>query len=347
MAAKGGRAAELRQWLRQNREFGRLVCLSGFAEEGNADSVVAFNGAALEILRCANESGLTTILDQTAPALSFEEKVVEDEGRRWPGWEPERENSVALEEIVRLSCERETAEWQLADRIVCGSKFAADTLPDDLPCERISVVDYPSPVDSIAREGAPAEFPRQHGGRLRVLFAGTLGLRKGLPWLLAAAQKCGGQSVIDVRLVGPSQLLEKKESELAACDGVDLRGAVSRAEMAEHYRWADVMVLPTLSEGSANVCHEAMAAARPVITTPNAGSVVRDGIDGTIVPTRDIDSLAEALAELIDSPELIAERGANALQRASQFTFERYSENLLSAIRGDAADPASAVSLAS
>ena len=342
LAAKNGRAGELHQWLQQNREFGRLVCGAGSGHQGRADAVLAFNGAALEILQTAEANGLSKIVDQTAPALSFEESILDEEGQRWTGWEPVRQRSRSLDEIVRRSCEREVAEWQLADRIVCGSRFAADTLEDRVNPEKVAVVDYPSPIFSSP---TVATAPVPHHGRLRVLFAGTLGLRKGLPWLKAAVDRCGGSSCIDLRLVGPSQLLPKKLSELS--DVADVRGAVSRVEMAEHYRWADVMVLPTLSEGSANVCHEAMAAGRAVITTPHAGSVVRDGIDGAIVPVRDFHALAAALAELIDSPGLIAERGENALLRTSQFTFERYTNDLLAAIRGDHVSSAEALSLAS
>ena len=57
--------------------------------------------------------------------------------------------------------------------------------------------------------------------------------------------------------------------------------------------------------------------------------------------------LGQARADSALATQLIAERGANAFERTSQFTFERYTEDLLSAIRGRAAEPIDAVSLAS
>jgi glycosyltransferase involved in cell wall biosynthesis len=46
------------------------------------------------------------------------------------------------------------------------------------------------------------------------------------------------------------------------------------------------------------VTYEALACGLPVLTTPNAGSVARDGIEGFIVPARDVDALARALERL-------------------------------------------------
>jgi glycosyltransferase involved in cell wall biosynthesis len=54
-------------------------------------------------------------------------------------------------------------------------------------------------------------------------------------------------------------------------------------------------LFPTLSEGSANVVYEALSAGLPVITTPSAGSIIQDGVDGVIIPPRSAAHLAEAL----------------------------------------------------
>ena len=76
---------------------------------------------------------------------------------------------------------------------------------------------------------------------------------------------------------------------------VELRGIVPRNEMAKQYEWADVFCLPSLLEGSATVTYEAMAAGVPIITTIQSGSLVRDQIDGLIIPAGDIDAIVESL----------------------------------------------------
>jgi glycosyltransferase involved in cell wall biosynthesis len=190
------------------------------------------------------------------------------------------------------------------------------------PVERCRIVPYG--VDGVAASGA-----RQGNGNLRVLFCGAVGLRKGIPYLLDAAKQLPADR-FHFRLVGPVGLTERARAEVSG--QAELFGAVPRPEMAAHYQWADVLVLPTLCEGSATVCYEALAAGLPVITTPNAGSVVRDGLDGFIVPIRDAKAIAEKLELLLSRRELLAEMSRNALQRASEFTLEKYQERLLAAL---------------
>jgi glycosyltransferase involved in cell wall biosynthesis len=103
--------------------------------------------------------------------------------------------------------------------------------------------------------------------------------------------------------------------------------------MAQHYAWADVFLLPSICEGSATACYEALAAGVPVITTENAGSVVRDGIDGFIVPIRDAGAIVERLEMLHRDRELLESMARGALQRASEFTVEKYGDRLIAALR--------------
>jgi glycosyltransferase involved in cell wall biosynthesis len=102
--------------------------------------------------------------------------------------------------------------------------------------------------------------------------------------------------------------------------------------MAEHYAWADVFLLPSICEGSATGCYEALAAGLPVITTENAGSVVRDGIEGFIVPIRNASAIVERLESLQRHREVLESMSRAALERAREFTVERYGERLLAAL---------------
>jgi glycosyltransferase involved in cell wall biosynthesis len=63
----------------------------------------------------------------------------------------------------------------------------------------------------------------------------------------------------------------------------------------------------------------------PVITTPNGpGDIVRDGVEGFIVPPRDIDAIVKRLEELRENPELRATMSANARARSQEFTWTNY-----------------------
>src|SRR5208283_380502 len=110
---------------------------------------------------------------------------------------------------------------------------------------------------------------------LRVLTVGTVGLRKGSPYVLEAAKQLTGKAVF--RMVGGIGVTREAETQLR--EHLELTGAVSRNEIAKHFEWADVFLLPSICEGSATVTYEALAHGLPVICTPNTGSVVRDGME--------------------------------------------------------------------
>jgi starch synthase len=92
-------------------------------------------------------------------------------------------------------------------------------------------------------------------------------------------------------------------------------------------------VLPSLHEGSALVTYEALASGLPVIATPQTGSVVRDGVEGFLVPAGQIEPLAERLLQLFRDSGLRLEMGARARRRAEEFSWAVYGERLGAAVR--------------
>jgi glycosyltransferase involved in cell wall biosynthesis len=100
------------------------------------------------------------------------------------------------------------------------------------------------------------------------------------------------------------------------------------------YAQADVLLLPSISEGSATVCYEALASGLPVVTTANAGSVVRDGVDGFVVPIRDPAALADRISLLSRDRQRLEEMSRQATQTAEQYTWNCYGKRLVEAITG-------------
>ena len=314
--------AQSDRWAQRNAAFGELVVHAGF---GKANTVYAFNGAALEMFRAARNQGVTTVLDQTAAPWRSISELLSEEVERWPGWE----DAPAEVDVSGHLTAREEEEWTLADRIVCGSDFVASALAEcGGPENRCAIAPYSAPLTSTlsALKRPPRSKPERP---LRALFAGTLQLRKGVQYLLEAKRQLRTAPIV-FRLVGPSRFSDHVMSELDR--EMELVGPAARSEMANHYVWADVFVLPTLSEGSANVCYEAMAAGLPIITTPNAGSVIRDCLDGYVVPVRDPQAISDRLDRLASDPDLLAAMSREATRRASDFTIGRYGERLIAAI---------------
>jgi glycosyltransferase involved in cell wall biosynthesis len=305
-------------YLWSGREFGRLVVQRGF---GRAKAVYVFNSAGLEILQAARQRGLKGIVEQTIAPRSVEWALLKDEAQRFPGWEAPTARDAMMEDY----CAREAAEWTAADLVLCGSEFVRDGIigcgGDPAKCV---VVPY-----GLEQTAVAAPKLKRREGPLRVLTVGAVGLRKGSPQVLVAARKLGARA--EFRMVGAVQVLQEAERALRA--HAQLTGVIPRADVAAQYAWADVFLLPSLCEGSATATYEAMFHGLPVICTPQTGSVVRDGLDGFIIPARDGEVIAEKLALLADKPALLAELSENARSRSTDFTLEKYGERLLAVFR--------------
>jgi hypothetical protein len=283
----------------------------------NASGVYTFNSAGLELLQAARARKLKTVMEQTIAPIEIESKLMQQEHQAFPGWATPLLDNPLLEEFAS----RTRHEWNIADTIFCGSEFVRDgIIACGGPGDRCQVLPYG--VD-IRRFSLPERQP--HPGPLRVLTVGQVGLRKGSPYVLGAAQRLKGLAVF--RLAGSIGILPGVQSLLA--DSLELIGPVPRSEILAQIAWADVFLLPSHCEGSATVIYEALAAGLPVICTPNAGSVVRDGIDGFIVPIRDPDAIAEKVELLATDLNLRAKMSSNALQRASEYTLDSYQQRLL------------------
>jgi glycosyltransferase involved in cell wall biosynthesis len=165
---------------------------------------------------------------------------------------------------------------------------------------------------------------------LRLLFAGGVTLRKGVQHLYQALEKLPGLP-LSVRMVGPVAIKEPFRRLLS--QKAELTGLVPRHDMRCHYTWADVFVFPTICDSFGIVQVEAMAAGLPVITTPNAGSVVRDGIDGFIIAIRDSEALAAKIELLAGDPELVQWMSQNACQRAQEFSWDKFGGRLTGMIQ--------------
>jgi glycosyltransferase involved in cell wall biosynthesis len=115
-------------------------------------------------------------------------------------------------------------------------------------------------------------------------------------------------------------------------DGVAFLGR--RSDVPALLASADLLVLSSDHEGCPNVVMEAMAARRPVVTTPagDAPALVEDGTSGYVVPFDDIDAMAHRMIALAESPELRRRLGAAGRRRIEEaYSYERLVESLFSA----------------
>lgn len=220
---------------------------------------------------------------------------------------------------LRWLHDRRLREQAEADAILVPSGHLADRLEArGIDRSRISVVPYAADLERFR----PIEG-KTHRDTCTFLFAGGITQRKGIKYLLEAwrkARRPGWRLALVGALPRDPSPLEPYREE------VEFLGRVGHSEMPGVMAGADVFVFPSLFEGSAVVTYEALACGLPTVTTREAGSVVRDGQDGRIVPSADVESLATALEALGLDPDLRDAMSRSARQRAELHDWGRYQE---------------------
>lgn len=187
-------------------------------------------------------------------------------------------------------------------------------------------------VDLDMFEPGPRKYGEPVGNAarpLRILSVGRLHWKKGVQFGLRAVRKLEERGVVcDMRIGGEGEAeraLAIEAERLGVEDSVSMIGPLTLAEVKDQYRWADVVVLPSVSEGFNCVALEAQAMGVPVVASDAEGlpQNVADGVSGFIVPRRDVGALADRLEALARSAELRERMGRGGYGRArSEFALE-------------------------
>jgi glycosyltransferase involved in cell wall biosynthesis len=281
-----------------------------------ADCVVAFSGFAREAFRAAREhGGAVAALSYPIAHHRHHRRVRAEEAEREPAfasmWQGFEDWTPAYEQQV-------DEEIASADAILVGSRYVRDTfVAEGVAPAKILVAAYGVDVQLYS----PLPQPRPPG-RFEVVFAGQIGQRKGLSYLLRAYRAfahADSRLTLVGSIVGSTEPLQPYRELFRHVPHL------TRPALAEVLRSADVLVLPSLVEGMPLTVLEAMACGLPVIVTANGPQdVVRDGIDGYLVPSRDAAAIGERLERLYRDRELRVALGRNARARALEFTWSAY-----------------------
>lgn len=167
---------------------------------------------------------------------------------------------------------------------------------------------------------------------LQVMMTGALIWRKAMEYALLAFRLALDRG-LEARLVVTGGAGKEERArflytvqDLHLEDRVSWLGVQPPEAVAEELRAADIFLHTSHSEGISNAVLEAMACGLPVACTDAGGmrEAVRDGIDGFLVPVRDVEAMAEALVKLGQDAELRRRMGEAARERVlEEFTLER------------------------
>lgn len=215
--------------------------------------------------------------------------------------------------------------WLTGGAFICNGQALADayasprtwatvssTVSEDEFCPRLDTCEQPT---------------------VRLLFLGVLRQEKGLEFLFEALTRLRTARVWSLEVVGPDEghayrhHLDRLVQTLGLADRVRFAGYVAYGPpLLERLRAADLLVLPSLSEGTPHVLVEAKANGLPCVATTVGGipSTVTDGVDALLVPPRDAAALATAIDRVIDDGDLRRSLIRQGLLSARQQTLEAF-----------------------
>ena len=175
-----------------------------------------------------------------------------------------------------------------------------------------------------------------HAGRgaIQLLCVGRLAEQKGLDVMLQALPAVrSAMGPTTLRILGEGHergRLERLAAELGVASDVRFEGLVS--DVRPYLSAAEVFVFPSRYEGHPHALLEAMAAGVPVVGTAVQGTieVIRDGVEGLLVPPDDAGALARALVAVLQDEPLAARLAAGARARvASEFSVQKMVDRIL------------------
>jgi glycosyltransferase involved in cell wall biosynthesis len=291
---------------------------------GQIDIVHTWPLGALETLRTARRMGVATVLERPNAHTRFAYEVVQKECHRIgvplpPGHEHAYNTAVL---------KREEVEYELADRLLCPSDFVVQTfLERGFSRDKLVRHSYGFDEKRFYPDGT-----RNPTNGLNVLFAGVCAVRKGLhfaleAWLNSPAHHNGFFSIAGGFIPGYAEKLAR----MMAHPSVRVLGY--RSDMPELMRQSDVLVLPTIEEGSALVTAEARGSGCVLVVSDAAGANCKHMENALVHRAGDVEILTQHLTMLHEDRTLLERLRASSLCSAKEITWTAAGVRLLEVYR--------------
>ena len=271
-----------------------------------------WNSQCLSSLKEAKKRGIVTVVERSSSHILTQMELIKEEYKTY-GIKRKPELSVVIERCLK--------EYEVADYISVPSQFVYDSfLKRGFDREKLILI----PLGVDIERYRPGE---KRDKIFRVLFMGQISLRKGAQYLLKAFSELKLKKAELLLVGGIGKDMKRIFQEYGK--RINLKHILWSNDLRNICHQSSVFVFPSIEEGSALVNYIAMACGQPVITTFNSGSPVRDGEDGFLVPTRDVEALKEKILYFYENPQKIKSMGASAREEIENYTWERYGEELI------------------
>jgi len=292
---------------------------------GQIDIVHTWPLGALETLKTAARLGIPTVLERCNAHTGFAMDVVRAECERLGvTLPPDHEHAYNAWKL-----RKEQDEYELADRLLCPSDFVVKTFLDrGFPREKLARHQY-----GFDEKGFyPDAEPRENGRGLTVLFVGVCAVRKGVhyaleAWLKSAASQNG------TFLIAGDFLPEYQEKLASMLAHPSVRVLGHRDDVPQLMRKSEILVLPSIEEGSALVTSEARGSGCVLLVSEAAGAICRHMENALVHRVADVAALTQHFTMLHEDRALLHRLRAASLETISELTWDAAGVRLLEVYR--------------
>jgi len=290
---------------------------------GQIDVVHLWPLAAVQTMKVAARLGIPTFMERPNAHTRYAQEVVRDECERLGVQLPPDYEHAYNEDVLEI----EDEEYSLADYLLCPSEFVVDThLQRGTPSAKL--VRHAYGFDE--RTFHPAVTPSPSRAGIKMIFAGLCAVRKGLhfaleAWLKSPAHRDGTFLIAGQFLPSYADRLK----DMLSHPSVQVLG--QRNDVPELMRNSDVLVLPTLEEGSPLVCMEAIASGCVPLVSTVCTDPCRHMENSLIHQVGDVTTLSEHITLLHENRVLLSGLRRGCLQGADRNTWTVAARKLLEA----------------
>jgi glycosyltransferase involved in cell wall biosynthesis len=292
---------------------------------GKIDIIHTWPLAARRTLATARRLGIPTVLERPNAHTRFAYEVVQKECERIgvplpPGHE---------HEYSAANLAKEEVEYKLADALLCPSDFVVKTFRDQgFAPEKL--VRHLYGFDE--KRFFPDSTPRDPQRGLTMLFVGVCAVRKGLhfaleAWLKSSACRDGTFLIAG----GFIPDYEEKLKPMLSHPSVKVLG--HRTDVPELMRRSDILVLPSIEEGSALATSEARGSGCVLLVSDAAGANCRHEENALVHPAGEVETLARHITQLHQDRTSLKRLRAASLNTINEINWTAAGVKLLQAYR--------------
>jgi glycosyltransferase involved in cell wall biosynthesis len=289
---------------------------------GRIDVVHVWPCAALETIKACKRLGIPTVLERPNAHTRFCYEVVAAECKRIGIQNPHHEYRPDEDVLAR-----EEAEFAAADYLLCPSTFTAQSFVDR-GFSRAKILRHRYGFDETAF--FPDAEPRERMSKLTALFVGVDAVRKGHHFALEAW--LGSPAVEGGQFLTAGDLAPEYKSRFAReLSHPSIVQLGHRNDVPQLMRKADILLMPSMEEGFALVCAEAVGAGCVPLVSTVCTEMCEHMQNALVHHVGDVKTLRQHITSVYENPEFLAKLRAGALRSRTEWTWDKAGYSLLAA----------------